>query len=683
MSLNLPENSESAQQREILDALPVLVFLERAGRIVFANAVARKTLGLADGESIQRPVEDVLWGFSHVAEPQTPITGGERGSPFHATLLAPSGRLSPIEGIYCILNPELHEAIIVAQHGGERAPESHLMEDVLASIPEAIAIVRGHHVLYTNSEFTRMFGYTAEELNGASLRDFIVPETRQHEYAIVQHTVDQHGRASLETVRKTKSGELVDVSLLAGPLVVDGARVGFAYSYRDIGERKQMEEKLQHDAMHDVLTGLPNRALFLDRLTLALTRRARRKDLSCGLLFLDLDNFKEVNDTLGHAAGDILLLGVAERLRAALRPQDSAARLGGDEFAILVENILNLSDLSNVATRVLHELERPFEVFGHSIRACASIGVAMAGPDHLVPESLIRDADFAMYRAKQDGGGRFEIFDRHLEVRVSSQQQRERELRHVLDKRQFEIWYQPIFRLENGKLEGFESLMRWRRADGSIDSFRDLLSVAEDTGLSISIGRETTDTVCRQLRNWNEAVPQPDLTLTVNLSSRQFFQPDMVAQLGRVVTASRIDPAQLLFEVSETTLNGDPDAAVAILQRMVDINVRIAVDNFGSSLAPIHLLSRLPIDVVKLDPRMTIASTSSGKQVAVVEAVIQLSRALGVQVVAQGIETRQQLDALRRLGCEMGQGFLMSGAVEPATAWRIIEAGSWKFALRN
>ena len=272
--------------------------------------------------------------------------------------------------------------------------------------------------------------------------------------------MDQYGRATIETVRVNKDGELVDVAMLAGPLLVDGAKVGYVFTYRDIGDRKQTEAKLQHDAMHDVLTELPNRALFLDRLTLALSRRLRRRDQTCGVLFLDLDHFKEINDSMGHAAGDVLLKAVSERLRTALRPQDSAARLGGDEFGVLVESILTVSDLDTVATRVLSEMQRPFEIFGNQIQAGASIGVAMAGPDHTAPELLIRDADFAMYTAKQAGGGRYEIFDKQMEGHVTTQQERERELRSVVERREFEVWYQPIYRLQTGKLEGFESLLR-------------------------------------------------------------------------------------------------------------------------------------------------------------------------------------------------------------------------------
>jgi Amt family ammonium transporter len=679
MSLNLPENSDSTQQQEILDALPVLVFLERAGNIVYANVEARLMLGVAGEQWVPRPVEDVLWGlFPGTAEPQTLLTGTSLGSPFHATLPAKSGRLLPVEGTYCLLNAELREAVIVAHPGGrEQAPKSRLMEDVLASLPEAVAIVHENHILYTNPVFTQMFGYSAEEASGGNLGELIVPETRQNENALLEKTVDQHGRAMVETVRITKDGELVDVAMLAGPLLVDGAKVGYVFTYRDIGDRKQTEAKLQHDAMHDVLTELPNRALFLDRLTLALSRRLRRRDQTCGVLFVDLDHFKEINDSMGHAAGDLLLRAVSDRLRATLRPQDSAARLGGDEFGVLVENILTIGDLDTVANRVLAEMQRPFEIFGNPIHAGASIGVAMAGPDHTAPELLIRDADFAMYTAKQAGGGRFEVFDKHIEGHVSGQLERERELRNAVEGHHFEVWYQPIYRLQTGKLEGFESLLRWRRGDGSVDSFRELLPVAEDTGLSINLGRETIETVCRQLQKWTGELPHEDLTLTINVSQRQFYHPDMVAQLKMALAATGVDPTRLLLEVPESALNESPDAAVAILQRMVDCNVRIAVDNFGSSLAPLNLLARLPIDVVKLDSRLAVAATSTGRQLAVLESVIHLGHTLGMQVVCQGIETSAQLDAMCRMGCELGQGHLLSYAVDATRALQLAAAGFW------
>ena len=671
--MNLPKNANSAQQREILDALPVLVFLERAGQIVFANAEARRAMGVGESEWVQRPVEDVVWGlFPGTAEPQTLLTGSRIGSPFHATLACKGGRMTPLEGTYSILDPELREGVIVAHLAArERSPKPRLMEDVLASIPEAVAIVHGGQVLYTNPAFTLMFGFAPEEVSGSNLRDFIVPETRQHENAMLQKMLSEQGRICVETVRMTKNGELVDVAMQVAPLMVNGGVSGHVMTYRDIGERKQVEAKLQHDAMHDVLTGLPNRALFHDRLQLALSRRTRRRDQGCGVLFLDLDDFKKINDTLGRAAGDMLLLAVAQRLRAVLRPQDTAARFGGDEFGILVENVTSPADMETIAQRVLAELDRPFDVLGHRVHAVASLGAAMAGQEHDSPELLIRDADFAMYRAKQEGGHRCEIFDRQMQLRVSVQQERERELRHVLTKREFELWYQPIFRLATGHVEGFESLLRWRRADGSVDSFRDLLPVAEDTGLSISIGRDTIDTACRQLQSWIETIPGNTLMMSMNVTQRQFYHDDMVGQLRRILGETGAIPSRLMFEVSESTINENPDRALAILQRMVDCGVRVAIDNFGANLAPLNHLVRLPIDVVKLDPKLTIAATGVGRQLALVESLIHVCKSVGVQLLAQGIETHEQLRVWQTLGCELGQGYLLAHALEPARAYSL------------
>jgi diguanylate cyclase (GGDEF)-like protein/PAS domain S-box-containing protein len=682
-SLNLPENSDSAQQQEVLDALPVLVFLERAGKVVFANAEARQTLGLADGDWVPRPVEDVLWGlFPGTAEPQTQLIGTRAGSPFHATMPARNGRLLSVEGTYSILNGELREAIIVAHPSGRiRAPKSRLMEDVLGSIPEAVVIVHGSHVLYTNPAFTQMFGYAAEEASGQSLRELIVPETRQHELALLEREVDQKGRVAVETVRINKKGDLVDVAMVGAPLRVDGSSVGYVLSFRDIGERRRLEAKFQHDALFDVLTTLPNRALFLDRLTLALKRRSRRRDQGCGMLILDLDRFNEVNQALGQAVGDELLLAVAERLRVSLRPEDSASRMGSDEFAILVENVLDQDDLETVAARILEQMEKPFEVFGSLVRVSVSMGIAMAGALHTSPDLLIRDASFALNRARLTGGGCSEVFDKQLEMPFKkSNQDPERELRRVLERHQYEVWYQPIYRLESGKLEGFESLLRVRRLDGSVGSFLELLGVAEDTGLSITLGRETMDMVCRQLQIWSEGVAPHDLTISLNLSARQFFHPQMVAQLEKVLAANAVDPAQLLFEVTEGTLNQNPEASAAVLKAMSECKVRIAVDHFGSRFAPLSHLARLPIDVVKISPKLIAAAVLPGRDAAVLESIIRLGHELDMQIVAQGIETSEQLDALNRMGCALGQGHLFSHALDPARATMLAGLGRWALA---
>jgi Amt family ammonium transporter len=558
-----------------------------------------------------------------------------------------------------------------------------LAEGVLAILSEALAIERANRVVYVNAAFTRLFGYTAGELSGARLQDFIVPESRQNECKLVAGELARFGFASQETVRMCKGGGLVDVAIEIRPLLLDGEKDGLVFTFRDIGERKRMDAKLQHDALHDALTGLPNRALFLDRLSRAFTRRLRSRGQNFGVLYLDLDRFKEINDSLGHAAGDELLITVANRLRASLRVQDTATRLGGDEFAILVEGILSISDIEHVAARVLAAMEREFTLSGHSLHIGASIGVAIAGLEHTAPEMLIRDADFAMYRAKQLGGGRIEIFDKKMKVAITCLQEREMELREALIKRQFEVWYQPICGLHTGipqtvKLEGFESQLCWRRTDGSVASISDLLPIAEETGLSISLGRETMKAVCTQLRSWTKVLPQAQFTLAIHLTQRQFYHPDLIALLERTLAATGAAPARLLFEVGESAINENPEASLELLQRLLGCNVRLAIDNFSSGLAPLSRLSRLPIDLLKLDPRLTLAAASTGHQVAVLESLIHLGHELGVRVVAQGVETPEQLEALIRMGCELGQGPLLSPALQPAGAQRLVALGSWK-----
>jgi diguanylate cyclase (GGDEF)-like protein/PAS domain S-box-containing protein len=405
------ESSKESNHLETLDALPALVFLEKAGKIVFANAEVRQWLGLGEEKWSERPTNEVLWGFfSGTAEPET------RSVPFRATMHLGDGKLVPVEGACCIVNSDLRETVIIGHPvGRERAPKSRLMDDVLASIPEAVVIEHGNHILYTNPAFTRIFGYSAEEAGGGSLRQLIVPRTRLHEQETLEKTVDKQGHAALETVRMNQDGDLVDVSIQIGPLVVGGLRVGYLSTFRNIAERREVESKLAQDAMHDALTGLPNRALLLDRVSQALRRRGRSPWKGCGMLYLDLDHFKQINDTLGHAAGDLLLLSAAQRLRVVLRPQDSPARMGSDEFAILVDGIDTAAELEIVAGRVLAEMQRPFTLYEDTLQIGASIGVAMAGPEYTAGESLLRDAASAMQRARDAGGGRYEMHSGHTD----------------------------------------------------------------------------------------------------------------------------------------------------------------------------------------------------------------------------------------------------------------------------
>jgi Amt family ammonium transporter len=556
-------------------------------------------------------------------------------------------------------------------------PPTDLLAASLACLPQAILITRDEQVLYINHEFTRLFGYTPEELVGRQMASFQHPSAQPEEFSLILQMVHARGRAALDSVRHTKDGEAIEVCLSCAPLISDGTFIGYILSYRDIRDQKQSTAQLEHDALHDALTGLPNRALFLDRLKLAMARRSRRRDAGCGVIFLDLDKFKEINDNRGHCAGDALLVEVANRLSGTIRPQDTAARLSGDEFALLLDHVQTVDDMGVVATRVQAELERSFEILGHTVHVGASLGVALCGGEHRVPEQLVRDADFAMYRAKQQGGHRFEIFDRYMQVHISSQQEQERELRRVLDKREYAIWYQPFYRLESGRLEGFEALLRWRRANGVFESFHNLLETAEGAGLTITLNRETMLEACRQLHSWSAEWPKAAFSLSINLSGRQFYHAEMLSLVNAVLSRSAVDPARLLFEIPETVLNEAPEAATQVLARLSERGVRIAIDRFGAGLAPVNHLLQMPVDLIKFDQRLTAASAEGGRASAVLSGLIQMGSALGITTLAQGVEHGYQEEALREMGCDLVQGFLFSSAVSAESTRGLIAEGRW------
>jgi EAL domain-containing protein (putative c-di-GMP-specific phosphodiesterase class I) len=291
-----------------------------------------------------------------------------------------------------------------------------------------------------------------------------------------------------------------------------------------------------------------------------------------------------------------------------------------------------------------------------------------------VAELLIRDADYAMYRAKQTGGSRIEIYDRHLEICVSSQQERERELRTILENRLFEFWYQPIFRLTDGKLEGFETSLSWRRADGTVENSGELMALAEEIGLSVVLAHEMLAAACMQLRNWADHFPQSDFYLSVNLTSRQFYHDELITQLRHALSYSGADPLRLVLEIPETVLNESPDTSVGILQRMLDCGVHVAMDEFGSGLAPLNHLLRLPLDMLKLDGKLIAALNVSGKQQSILDTLVRLSNSLGVRVVAQGIEAPEQLSALLNMGCFAGQGPMLAGPMDEPRALKLVGA---------
>ena len=441
----------------------------------------------------------------------------------------------------------------------------------------------------------------------------------------------------------------------------------------DVTERKMTEKRLLHDALHDTLTGLPNRALFQDRLNHVVELAKRREDYLFAVIFLDLDRFKMINDSLGHLVGDQLLVAIAHRLKICLRTSDTIARLGGDEFAILLEDIQDTTDATEVADRVQRDLTLPFNLDGQEVFTTTSIGIAFSSTGYDRPEDLLRDADTAMYRAKAAGKARYEVFDKTMHTRAVALLQMENDLRRAIDRQEFQLHYQPIVCLGTGSVTGFEALLRWQHPDCGLISPLEFIPVAEETGLIIPIGTWVLREACRQMQIWQQQSPRnPPLTISVNLSGKQFSQPDLIEQITDILQESGLAPQSLKLEITESALLEDPDTAASMLQQLQTLGIWLSVDDFGTGYSSLSYLHRLPINTLKIDRSFINSVDADVEKLELVRTIIVLAWNLGLDVVAEGIETSKQLSQLKALKCESGQGYLFSKPMDTEAATALI-----------
>jgi diguanylate cyclase (GGDEF)-like protein/PAS domain S-box-containing protein len=447
-----------------------------------------------------------------------------------------------------------------------------------------------------------------------------------------------------------------------------GALAGRIVALRDITERKQAEEALAHQAGHDALTGLPNRTLLRDSLLRACAL-AVRDDLAVALLFLDLDNFKMVNDSMGHASGDELLIAVAARLLSCLRPGDLAARLGGDEFAVVLLGSADLRTVRQVATRITEALHQPFTLGTAELVLGASTGIALAGAGAHGPDELLRNADTAMYAAKALGKGRFAFFEEGMHRAAQTRLALEADLRRALASNEFEVYYQPVVDLRSGVISGGEALIRWNHPERGLVPPLDFIPLSEEVGLIVPLGEWVLREACIALRSWKDRYTQRTAPIvTVNLSPRQLQQPDLVESVARILRETQADPAALVLEITESALLDDTEATLASLIGLHDLGLRLAIDDFGTGYSALSYLQRYPIDVLKIDRSFVQGLASSGEQSALVRAILALGQALGLRVVAEGIEYAEQRDRLETLGCDYGQGYFYARP-EPRVAF--------------
>lgn len=429
---------------------------------------------------------------------------------------------------------------------------------------------------------------------------------------------------------------------------------------------REREEKLLHHALHDALTGLPNRTLFAERLERAIERARRHDDYRFAVLFLDVDGFKVVNDSLGHRIGDELLIEIARRLQTALRALDTVARLGGDEFVILLDGIGVEADAQLAAERLQQTLVSAFNVSGHRVFVSASIGIVMGGTGYVEPADILRDADLAMYQAKFLGKARHAIFTLDMRTQALTRLILETELRSALEQRQLSLYYQPILALSENRITGFEALLRWRHPERGFIPPADFIPIAEATGLILPIGKWVLEEACRQMAAWQaQYAVQPPLSVSVNLSARQFAQHDLPEQIERMLAQAGLPAQCLKLEITESAIIDDTEAAVRMLERLRGLGVQVQMDDFGTGYSSLSYLHRFPIDTLKIDRSFVNRMTAQGDHTEIVRTITVLARDLEMKVIAEGVETAAQLAVLRQLNCEYGQGYFISKPLEP------------------
>ena len=463
------------------------------------------------------------------------------------------------------------------------------------------------------------------------------------------------------------------------PQMMEGVPVGRVASFRDITVRSRAEEKLRYYALHDTLTDLPNRVQFMDHLRQATERAKDNEHAKFAVLFLDLDRFKVINDNLGHAVGDKLLIAIAEKLTSCVRPGDVVARLGGDEFTILLNRSGDIAEVVKVAERLQARISEPFKIDNYEVFTSASIGIIVSGSSRRLPEDLLRDADTAMYRAKESGKARYEIFDREMHVQNMHLLRVETDLRSAVERNEFEVLYQPIVNLTTGLVSEFEALIRWWHPHRGMVSPDEFVHIAEETGLIIPIGKWILEESCRQIAVWQRQF-HLSLEISVNLSAKQLMHPSLTSQVTEILLDTGLKASQLKLEVTESTVMEHSERSLGVLTALDRIGIELSTDDFGTGYSSLSYLQRFPFERIKIDRSFISKMDEDEKSGAIVKTILMLGENLNIEVVAEGIETVSQLEKLRSLGCKTGQGYLFSRPIDRESVEQFLENGANVFA---